>query len=839
MSELSYFDSRLQSLGISDQDNVINLLQYDAGSGQNILKPVPIFRKNEKGIEIIVYTLDRTTIQIEKDGSRWKKPWSIIRLESPMVRPDGSAMKYKLPASAGSFPFFPPSLVEKFEKKTPIKTLFLTEGFFKSFKGAMHGIDVVGLVSITHLKSKATGALHEDVLRLINVCKVEKVVWLTDGDVFDLSHKAADPKEIVDLYKRPSQFFGSISTFKALLDDYDVEKWFCHIDVDTIVQENKDLNRNQVKGLDDLLVTMPEKATEISEDLISVSKPGTYFRKYNITVGTSKVYAEFRLKNVTEFFLWHVERGEISKDRIFIFNGTKYQYDEEKGECKIMVPGDANMYCRVRTDYYKFVHVPNKYEQLERQLVIWTKSTVIDDHGKDFLKHIPKYQEFCNVPNHINYQQVVNGCFNLYSPLDYKPTEEMATSDDCKTILSFIHHIFGDQKGKMKHPETKQEVEFSMMEMALDYIQLLYQKPQEKLPILCLVSKENNTGKSTFGKLLKQILGNNCAIVGNQDLAGEFNKHWASRCLVICDETKIDKQSVIEKVKSLSTAERIMVNAKGKDQVELDCFIKFIFITNNEENFINLSTDDIRYWIIKVPTLKKEHPGIMDDMIDEIPAFLSYLDQRKLTTEKMGRMWFHPSLLKTKALQRVIDFSRSTIEKEIIQYMRDAFFDFGVTEIKMTLQDVANDVLRNRFEKNYVSNVLRDKFGLETIHNFEFDGRKFDTLELALKFAQESRGMEELEALGKIQKKQTQTRYAFPYYMEFKEIGKAPELRKMMKSGNGRTYVFRRDYFLTKEEIESVSVDPEQNFINQMTDGEQIPDQSQKGFIPAANLPFP
>jgi hypothetical protein len=35
--------------------------------------------------------------------------------------------------------------------------------------------------------------------------------------------------------------------------------------------------------------------------------------------------------------------------------------------------------------------------------------------------------------------------------------------------------------------------------------------------------KENNTGKSTLGNLLRLMLGANVAIVGNQDLAGDFN----------------------------------------------------------------------------------------------------------------------------------------------------------------------------------------------------------------------------------------------------------------------------------------------------------------------------
>jgi hypothetical protein len=62
---------------------------------------------------------------------------------------------------------------------------------------------------------------------------------------------------------------------------------------------------------------------------------------------------------------------------------------------------------------------------------------------------------------------------------------------------------------------------------------------------------------------------------------------------------------VIEKIKSLSTAKKIFMNAKGRGQVELDCFLKFILITNNEESFITLSDNDITVLGIKSACFKK------------------------------------------------------------------------------------------------------------------------------------------------------------------------------------------------------------------------------------------
>lgn len=63
-----------------------------------------------------------------------------------------------------------------------------------------------------------------------------------------------------------------------------------------------------------------------------------------------------------------------------------------------------------------------------------------------------------------------------------------------------IEHIFGEQ-----------------YELGMDYLQLLYLQPVQKLPILLLVSEERNTGKSTFLNFLKALFQNNVTFNTNED----------------------------------------------------------------------------------------------------------------------------------------------------------------------------------------------------------------------------------------------------------------------------------------------------------------------------------
>lgn len=816
---LSYFDQRMKLLGITPEINRIGIRQTDLkDTSKEVINELPIFKETDLGIEILVYTIDRLLINFKPENNRWSKNFSITRLQEPVVTKNGDVMKYRIPKGAGTYPFFPPQLIDKFENKIPMKTVFLTEGYFKAFKAAMHGVDIIGLSSITHMKDKTTGALHEDIVKLVKSGLVERFVWLADGDCLDISREITDDK---DLRKRPNGFFSSVETFKRLLDDYDtIEKWFFHIDTDSLVQSKK-VNRDDVKGLDDLLVTFAGKEDEIVKDLQSVSDGGAFFQKYNVTYATNKVWREFHLGDVNGFYLFHSERRPELKGKTFKFNGTKYRWNEEKNVCEIQMPGEAQLYFRVGDDYYKFIKRPNQLGNVENVFVERKKTTITDDHGKKFVSFIPKYEAFCNVPNHNNYEQVIHNCFNVYSRLDFEPDEDKCTEADCPAIMNLVRHIFGEKTVSYKDKESSNTFECKNYELGLDYLQLLYQNPSQKLPILCLVSRENGTGKSTLGFFLRNMLGANTAIVGNADITGDFNAHWVTKSVVVVDEAKIDKHQAIEKIKMLSTAKKVYMNAKGRGQVELDCFLKFILITNNEETFVTASEDDVRYWVIKVPVLRKDDPRILDKLVEEIPDFLSFLNERKLVSEEKSRMWFHFDLLKTEALKRLIAYSESTIVKELKQGIKDLFLDTGVEEIMMTADVIQRELLPKRYERNYIATVLKDKLRVLPYGVYKVEGldTEYATEDLALAAAEvkypDCKGS---MAYGKIQRYTKTTRYSYPKVIETMKDGKMVRERVMVSEGSSRPYVFYRRDFVTAEEMANVILDAETKFVAQTTD---------------------
>ena len=190
-----------------------------------------------------------------------------------------------------------------------------------------------------------------------------------------------------------------------------------------------------------------------------------------------------------------------------------------------------------------------------------------------------------------------------------------------------LQHVFGEQ-----------------LEMGLDYVQLMYQRPKQMLPILCLVSKERQTGKTTFCNFLNDLFGENCIIVGNNAFTGQFNGFLAGKILVCCDETKLadrsDTVEVTEKLKRMATERYTMIEFKGQDAQQLPNFAKFILCSNNERNFVYTDKEEVRFWVRKVGHLDAVNTHILEAIHDEIPGFLYYLNNRKLSTEERTRALF-------------------------------------------------------------------------------------------------------------------------------------------------------------------------------------------------------
>lgn len=343
---------------------------------------------------------------------------------------------------------------------------------------------------------------------------------------------------------------------------------------------------------------------------------------------------------------------------------------------------------RVGTTLYKVVNQPCASGGYEKRRVIWNNSTLRQDYGKNYLATVPKYDGFCTVPDHLNYRKEIDGFLNLYEPIEHTPQ-----IGDFPNIRSLVLHIFGEQYN-----------------LGLDYLQLLFLQPLQKLPILLLVSEERNTGKSTFLNFLKAVFGDNVTFNTNEDFRSQFNSDWAGKLLIVVDEVLLNRREDSERLKNLSTTFNYKVEAKGKDRTEIAFFAKFVLCSNNEYLPVIIDAGETRYWVRKINPLQNDDTNFLQKLKEEIPAFLFFLTQRELSTEKESRMWFNPKLLHTAALQRIIRSNRNRLEIEMSELILDIMESVGIESFFFCLNDVLPLLINTQVkaEKHQVRKVVQD-----------------------------------------------------------------------------------------------------------------------------------
>lgn len=358
-----------------------------------------------------------------------------------------------------------------------------------------------------------------------------------------------------------------------------------------------------------------------------------------------------------------------------VSNDTKFQ-------CKDTKSVGFEQIIHVGNEYFERIKEPDiKSGRLKTSFEHRTKDNLITRFGKDKLLEIPYYDKFVSVPaHHEHYQQTFdnggNGCYNSYHKLEYEPQE-----GDLESTKKLIKHIFQDKE-----------------EIGWDYLTLLYRKPAQVLPVLCLVSKANNTGKSTFLNFLTYLFGENATPLNEDHLSNTFN-FWVTSLIAIFEEIGDGKKNM-DRIKEISTAKQTTLNEKNRPQRRIDTYVKLILLSNNSDGFIKANENDIRYLIIELPPLTDLDPDFEDKLKAEIPAVAYHLAHRELTHLKKSRMWFDPALIRTEALQKVVENSRSDCAKDIELWAQDQCSRYE-QDVCISITDLMNEL------KKYPMNVIR------------------------------------------------------------------------------------------------------------------------------------
>jgi len=350
-----------------------------------------------------------------------------------------------------------------------------------------------------------------------------------------------------------------------------------------------------------------------------------------------------------------------------------------------------NRYIRVGIDYFKVIEKEDRYGIIRTELKKWSKDEIKLDHGSLMLKEICKYDDFVLIPDNRNYNQTSGEFYNLYVPFQHRPEP-----GEWKWTKVLLEHIFGDQYN-----------------IGIIYLQVLYLYPKQALPVLVLVSKERQTGKSTFIDWLMMVFGANMSLIFPTDLSRTFNGSYSRSNIIAIEETVVDQSHVVEKIKALSTQKTINANLKNINDFQLPFFGKIILASNNERKFMKVDAEEIRFFIRKINTPSITNHNILNDMINEIPAFLNHLESLPVPDFKKSRMVFSPEELTNDSLKNVKNESHTWLYKELFAIFEDQFNNYFIGDVmKATPKEMKDTYFthNSNVSSSFIKDVLTEEF---------------------------------------------------------------------------------------------------------------------------------
>lgn len=353
-------------------------------------------------------------------------------------------------------------------------------------------------------------------------------------------------------------------------------------------------------------------------------------------------------------------------------------------------------FVRVATDIFKVISTKDRYDFERTSLIKWNSPTLNLDYGKDAIQKVPAYDTFIIEPNNIDYESIVDNCYNMYAPFGHEPSMRFG---EWKWIELLLRHVFGDQ-----------------YELGLRYLQILYLYPKQPLPILVLVSEERETGKSTFIDFLDVLFSDNMVVINPQDIGSSFNDSYGLKNIIAIEESRFESRQTTEKLKNLATQKKILINTKNVSPYSVSFYGKLIITSNDEHKFSIIDRSEIRYWIRKLHSLNgTKNTNILNDLRNEIPYFLKSLIELDIPDFSRSRMVFTSDELYTKELGETKDESQSQLYKDLYVLFEDVFNnDISLHHMEFIPLDIKKKWFDhdNKYNQTYIKTVIKNEFKL-------------------------------------------------------------------------------------------------------------------------------
>lgn len=342
----------------------------------------------------------------------------------------------------------------------------------------------------------------------------------------------------------------------------------------------------------------------------------------------------------------------------------------------------------------RYPHKDDKTGEVSWRYHTLKKSTVTDQFGTAFIKTLPRFTKSVIEPAHIDYQRTFQletelgtyNFFNDYEPLPFTPKEfalpeafiknpyeyDYTAIPEIKNIAKLMKHIFDGGKNVMGD---------DYLQIAWDWLAVMYLHPRERLPAIGLVSKEEGTGKSTLINVIARFFGTNTTKIDSSRIAAKFNALMGGKVLVYCEETKDDRGQMENILKDLITGFEAVIEKKFGDAEVVPTFCKFLFASNHPDTFMKIGAKSTRFFVNEIKSIPEDQKiGNFEELCYmEIPYLAYFLQKRGIMVPYEDRLWFKPARYENEALNRLRQSSKDNVERNIEEMIEMIFLSLQHT----------------------------------------------------------------------------------------------------------------------------------------------------------------
>jgi DNA primase catalytic core len=323
------------------------------------------------------------------------------------------------------------------------------------------------------------------------------------------------------------------------------------------------------------------------------------------------------------------------------------------------------------------------------------KGTITDQFGTAFIRTIPRFVKEVVKPNHLKYQRTIEiptsmgsyAFFNAYEPLKFKPKPfelpagfiadpynyDYTTIPEIANVATLFKHIFDQGKNVLGD---------DYLQIAWDWLAIMYLFPEARLPCIGLVSKEEGTGKSTLINVFAKFFGSNTTKIDASRIAAKFNALMGGKILVYCEETKDDRGQMENILKDLITGFEMIVEKKFGDAEVMPTFCKFLLASNHPETFMKVGTATTRFFITQINPIpaEKKVKNMEELCYIELPYLAYFLEKRGVMCPDEDRLWMRPERYENEALRKLRQASKDVVEQNVEELMAQVFLKCELTD---------------------------------------------------------------------------------------------------------------------------------------------------------------